>query len=698
MISSSLEKNSKKLYSFIISILYKMSGAWARALKGGLHLDENLFTSTVDDEDEVNDDNNDEDDNNNNDDEDDDDKLSVIEERLLKTSAVSSVGWTSASLDEALGKPSPTTSSSGPAPLSVLPSSSKIDKLSFLVTASRPQIAAISKPNDAPTSFEGRQRLLGKGTKQGASSLPVTFKAKVKGSGYGGIAPLRPAWAKASAARVSSKSRNGSEKVVIDLINHKYPGKLLNDESTSTLPVSLDMFVFPDARSSSIRDVTGVTSGGSGGSGGELRSSVKQAPQSQSFLPLGPVTCVAFSDDGSSFCAASHDGSAFSLSLSLERKSSSSLLQLKAAHSTITRHSHTDDETSGPMAKVSWSHATYRELVPRRAGSSTSSAATSSSSVDHHHLLITTGGGGQKSASLWAGGANGSNVPLFIMKGPGFIGSGVGGVVGGGEAPEQYYQSPVTSANFYYEDKFIITSSGDKLFASTWALDTAANSIDMGGVKGYGGSEDILRLKRKFINKSCARLSTSVQVAEGGTSIVSIAAHNSFRSPLIFSACSDRSIRVFDMGAPGGAPQEVLLVPDAHGKQIKSLSLPSSSCYADVSGASLNCFLTSSTDSVAGGGSGLLRLWDIRANRCARQLFGGHVNRVHALAAALSPDLVYVATGSEDRSCVIYDLRTSAHVAKLSGATDSVTSVAWHPLTSSLASGSLDGGVRFYSV
>ena len=130
----------------------------------------------------------------------------------------------------------------------------------------------------------------------------------------------------------------------------------------------------------------------------------------------------------------------------------------------------------------------------------------------------------------------------------------------------------------------------------------------------------------------------------------------------------------------------------------------------DVSAASLNCFLTASTDGPAAGAGagaggsagegasgGLLRLWDIRANACARQLFGGHVNRVHACGAALSPCLTYAAVGSEDRCAVVYDLRTGRALAKLRGAGDVVTSVAWSPLTCTLAAGSLDGGVRFYA-
>ena len=255
--------------------------------------------------------------------------------------------------------------------------------------------------------------------------------------------------------------------------------------------------------------------------------------------------------------------------------------------------------------------------------------------------------------------------------------------------------------------------------AFTWALDYAALSLAPGasglgpGGGGGGGAEDVVRLRRRFASQSRCRVAASVRAADAGASCTALAAHNSFRSPLAFVACSDRSVRALDMGAPGG-PREVLRVPEAHARAVHALALPAASCFADVSAASLNCFLTASTDGPAagvgagagagaGGGSsegasgGLLRLWDIRANRCARQLFGGHVNRVHACGAALSPCLTYAAVGSEDRCAVVYDLRTGRAAAKLRGAGDAVTSVAWSPLACTLAAGSLDGGVRFYA-
>ena len=161
-------------------------------------------------------------------------------------------------------------------------------------------------------------------------------------------------------------------------------------------------------------------------------------------------------------------------------------------------------------------------------------------------------------------------------------------------------------------------------------------------------------------------------------------------------------MRVFDLAAGGGGAAEVLRVSEAHSRAVHSLALAGASAHADVPPASLDCFLTASTDGVTGAGTGsggtggMVRLWDLRTARCARQLAGAHSNRSRACGIALSPDGIYVATGSEDRSAWVYDLRTGGAAARLRGATDSVTAVAWHPRMPLLAAGSLDGGLRFY--
>jgi WD40 repeat protein len=88
----------------------------------------------------------------------------------------------------------------------------------------------------------------------------------------------------------------------------------------------------------------------------------------------------------------------------------------------------------------------------------------------------------------------------------------------------------------------------------------------------------------------------------------------------------------------------------------------------------------------------------ICSRSCVRELSGGHVSRSHACGIAISPDALYVAASSEDRSVAVYDLRGGKGevAARLRCATDAVTAVAWHPALAHVAAGSLDGGVRFF--
>ena len=119
--------------------------------------------------------------------------------------------------------------------------------------------------------------------------------------------------------------------------------------------------------------------------------------------------------------------------------------------------------------------------------------------------------------------------------------------------------------------------------------------------------------------------------------------------------------------------------------------LPVASTHAQCAAASLDGVLTASTE-----GGGLVRLWDLRSAKCARQLAGAHVSRAMGTGAALSPCAALVAVGSEEKRVAVYDLRTSQAVERLAGASDAVTAVAWHPRAPMLFAGSLDGGVRAY--
>jgi WD40 repeat protein len=58
----------------------------------------------------------------------------------------------------------------------------------------------------------------------------------------------------------------------------------------------------------------------------------------------------------------------------------------------------------------------------------------------------------------------------------------------------------------------------------------------------------------------------------------------------------------------------------------------------------------------------------------------------------------YIASGSEDKCCYIYDVRSpGTFVSKLQGHSDVVSDVAYNPIYPQLATASFDGTVRFYA-
>ena len=68
------------------------------------------------------------------------------------------------------------------------------------------------------------------------------------------------------------------------------------------------------------------------------------------------------------------------------------------------------------------------------------------------------------------------------------------------------------------------------------------------------------------------------------------------------------------------------------------------------------------------------------------------------MGLSFSPCLRYLATGSEDKVCYLYDLRQGTVLHRIRGVhSEAVTAVAFNPLHPQLATGCLDGSVHFYS-
>ncbi|MEQ1839613.1 MAG: AAA family ATPase, partial [Verrucomicrobiales bacterium] len=90
-----------------------------------------------------------------------------------------------------------------------------------------------------------------------------------------------------------------------------------------------------------------------------------------------------------------------------------------------------------------------------------------------------------------------------------------------------------------------------------------------------------------------------------------------------------------------------------------------------------------------------VKLWDVATGKVVASL-SGHTRQVSSVA--FSPDGTRLASGSEDQTVKLWDVMTGKAVAPLSGHTEDVTSVAFCPDGTQLASGSRDRTVKLWDV
>ena len=227
--------------------------------------------------------------------------------------------------------------------------------------------------------------------------------------------------------------------------------------------------------------------------------------------------------------------------------------------------------------------------------------------------------------------------------------------------------APVRQAAFFYLDRLLLLACGNALHLHSYALNRAADDAHRAAELRHSH-----RLHHRW-------------AVPNAQHVTCFAAANSFLSPVALVAASDRSVTAVDLGVG----RAVCTWRDMHERAVHSLSLYEGSAHTAAPEAARDLFLSSATD-------GAVRLWDLRTAACAR-CFAAHLNRVHAVGAALSPCLRYVVTGSEDKQAYVYDVRSGRLTATLGGHLDAVTDVAFSPLHPQLASVSLDGRVRFFA-
>ncbi|OWF38257.1 WD repeat-containing protein 27 [Mizuhopecten yessoensis] len=223
----------------------------------------------------------------------------------------------------------------------------------------------------------------------------------------------------------------------------------------------------------------------------------------------------------------------------------------------------------------------------------------------------------------------------------------------------------VKFGRFYYMDKFILLTSGSTLFMYKYHLDLTKQDI------------------KRYLSKSRYKLVTSFSLET--QQITALSAVNGFYSYLVLCAGTNKCIEIQDMNVG----QTVRTMTDVHTKPAHVICQNEGSTFTSHPPDAYNLFVTAAAGDC-------IKLWDIRTNRCVRR-YEGHLNRVYPCGVDLSPCGRYLATGSEDRSTYIYDIRTGTYCHKLTDHTDVVSDVAFHPKYPQLLSCSLAGKLVLYA-
>ncbi|XP_071963936.1 WD repeat-containing protein 27-like [Antedon mediterranea] len=213
------------------------------------------------------------------------------------------------------------------------------------------------------------------------------------------------------------------------------------------------------------------------------------------------------------------------------------------------------------------------------------------------------------------------------------------------------FSSAIKHSQFYYMDKFIIISCDKAFYLYKYLIDTSVDDI------------------KRYQSQSHYKLVNSYNLTQG-KQITALSAINSFYSYIVLCAGSDKSLEVFDMNVG----KSIRVTNDVHERTIHVIKQNQGSAYVTHPSSAYDLFATSAiTDAI--------KIWDLRTDRCVKRL-EGHQNRVHPCGLAFSPCGKYIATGSEDKSAYIFDIRGGTYVEKLTGHTDTVTDVAYHPVYS----------------
>ncbi|XP_078000774.1 WD repeat-containing protein 27-like [Glandiceps talaboti] len=415
------------------------------------------------------------------------------------------------------------------------------------------------------------------GAKKGVvntDNQPLTFKSKVKSSGYTDPPRMNMFSPITNKSRSSAGSRHSKPNSANRTLIKEYP---MDAEYPTNIKIKL---------------------------------SVAEQPT--------PINCISFSDDGQNLAAA------------LSNKSSQVFkMPLTGKGTAFTGH-------NGVVNSVSWSHSNQWLLTSsddRTARLWHKTQTEPVLTIDNSSHNFTADKEGPKTVDK-------SNPP---------------------------FTKEIKHCRFYYVDKFILVTCGNTMYMYKYHLDDKPR-------------DDI----KRYLTNNRYKLVKTLQM-DRAQQLTALSSVNGFHSYIILCAGSNKSMEVFDMNTA----QSVRILPDVHTRPVHTICQNEGSTYVSHPANAYDLFLTAAaTDGI--------KLWDLRTNRCVRR-YDGHMNRVHSCGLAFSPCAKYIATGSEDRTAYIFDIRAGTYVHRFTGHTDVVSDVLFHPLYPELVTASMDGKIRLYS-
>lgn len=228
------------------------------------------------------------------------------------------------------------------------------------------------------------------------------------------------------------------------------------------------------------------------------------------------------------------------------------------------------------------------------------------------------------------------------------------------------FPKEVRCAQFYYMDKFLLLTSGNKIYLYKYLIDPTKSDV------------------KRYVNNSKYKLVKQLDMPSI-QQVTALSTINSFYSYIVLCAGSNRSVEVIDMNVG----QTVRTTTDVHARPAHVLCQNQGSAYVTHPPENYDLYLTAAVTDGA-------KLWDLRTSRCICR-YSEHKNRSHLCGAVFSPCSRFIAMGSEDKCAYIYDIRKGSYLHKLSGHTEVVSDIAFHPLYPQLITATLDGNLKLFS-